>query len=177
MRVPKHIDGLILAASRCANGAKRRRVSAVANQSWINWIGYCTCIPSDGAPMRLLLPKEPAEPYPRCFECLQFYEECDWKLHYDRQMAERERFREQYEREGHPLYQAGARFAPSHLLRESGPESQNADASGVSASCVCSGSSSQANYLRRNAAMDDSIGGSEGVTFSPMQDDAPAPSE
>ena len=145
------IDGLIPAANRCANGAKRRRVSAVATQSWINWIGYCTCIPSDGAPVRLLLPKKPAEPYPRCFECLQFYEEFDWKLHYDRQMAERERFREQYEREGHPLYQAGARFAPSHL-RGSDPESQNADASGVSASCVCS-------------------------SLSPMLDDAPAPSE
>ena len=172
MRVPMPFDGQILAA----NVGKRRRVSAVATQSLIDWIGYCTCIPSDGAPVRLLLPKIPAEPYPRCFECLRFYEECDWKLHYDRQMAERERFREQYEREGHPLYQAGARFAPSHL-RGSDPESQNADASGVSASCVCSGSSSQAKYLRRNAAMDDSIGGSEGVTFSPMQDDAPAPSE
>ena len=47
----------------------------------------------------------------------------------------------------------------------------------VRLACVLAVARKLTNCLRRNAAMDDSIGGSEGVTFSPMQDDAPAPSE
>ena len=54
----------------------------------------------------------PDERYPRCSECLKFYMDRDWLKRYMKEDEDRERYREENQKAGHPLYQPGAKYAP-----------------------------------------------------------------
>ena len=93
-----------------------RRCSA---DPYLKYIGWCTCL----HPI-ILYPKIDGEFYPRCLDCGNFYEECDWKKRYERAVAKSEQHREESQRAGHPLYQPGAKYAPRMLPQIYETESQ-----------------------------------------------------
>ena len=106
------------AASLPVGGNKNVNKQSVYPMSFddqVKYIGSCECRP---LLVSLLLPKMQDEPYPRCDECLKFYDKFDWTERHNMQVEKREAFRRKQRLDGHPLYQDGARFAPGQLRRE-----------------------------------------------------------
>ena len=82
------------------------------------WIGRCKCCLTWSKDKAFIAEPQlqsqllPGERYLRCTECLKFYMDSDWLKRYMREDEERELFREQMLKSGHPLFQRGAKFAP-----------------------------------------------------------------